>query len=79
MLLSDSEIYYYTGDLLIHGRKQNIKTTAQILNIKHVSPGYCSVSHEVNRVFKNTLTNNLSASRLGEKVSLMVIKQNLRG
>jgi 7,8-dihydropterin-6-yl-methyl-4-(beta-D-ribofuranosyl)aminobenzene 5'-phosphate synthase len=76
--VAGSDIFYYTGgSRLIHGSKQDIHNVANALKerkVAHVSPGHCSVSHEVARVFKQTLPTSYTASRLGEKVPLEPVK-----
>jgi len=72
--LAGANIYHYTGgSRLVHNPPEHTNEVAQILkqrNVAHISPAHCSVSHEVDRVFKTAFPTRYVSSKLGEKVML---------
>lgn len=74
MKLANAEIFHYTGGarLKFRGVEDAKKVVGDLKarKVKHVSPGHCSVDHNVGQVFEEAFTTDYSASRLGRKVML---------
>lgn len=77
MAVAGTDIFYYTGGARLSlGSEQNTSEVANALKarrVAHVSPGHCSVSHAVDRVFKQSYPSNYTSSRLGEKMPLETV------
>jgi len=74
MKLAEEEIYHYIGGarLKMRGVEDTKKVAADLKasKVKHVSPGHCSVDHNVGQVFKEVFPLDYAASRLGRKAML---------
>jgi metal-dependent hydrolase (beta-lactamase superfamily II) len=78
MKLAGEDIFQYIGGarLAFRGVEDTKKVAAQLKarKVKHVSPGHCSVDHNVGQVFEETFPMGYVASRLGRKVMLTAPK-----
>ncbi len=78
MKLAGEDIYHYIGGarLKFRGVKDTKKVAADLKarKVKHVSPGHCSIDHNVSQVFKEAFPLGYVASRLGNKVLLTAPK-----
>ena len=78
MKIVGEDIFHYIGGarLAFRGVDDTKKVAAELKarKVKHVTPGHCSVDHNVGQVFKETFPLGYVGSRLGVKVKLTAPK-----
>ena len=72
--LSGEDVYYFSGGArLVHRPEGDTRLVAEALDrrrVQVVSPSHCSLSHRVDRKFRETLGERVRSSQLGKKVEL---------
>ena len=71
-------VYYFSGGArLVHRPAGDTKIVAQALEqrkVRVVSPSHCSLSHRVDKDFRNALGERVQGSRLGRKIEVSLPK-----
>lgn len=74
MKLAGDAIYHYTGGARLKFRgvddAKKVAGDLKARKVAHVSPGHCSVDHNVGQVFREAFAEGYTASKLGRKVML---------
>lgn len=74
MQLAGAAIHHYTGGARLKfrgtGDAKKVAADLKARKVAHVSPGHCSVDHNVGQVFEEAFAAGYVASKLGRKVTL---------
>ena len=74
--VTGDDLYYFSGGArLVHRPKEDTQVVARTLDelkVKVVSPSHCSLSHRVDREFREVLGERVEGSRLGKKIEVVL-------
>jgi len=74
--LLGEDVYYFSGGArLVHRPEGDTQVVAEALdrrNVQVVSPSHCSLSHRVDRQFRETLGERVRSSQLGKKIEVLL-------
>jgi 7,8-dihydropterin-6-yl-methyl-4-(beta-D-ribofuranosyl)aminobenzene 5'-phosphate synthase len=74
--LTGQNVYYFSGGArLVHRPEGDTRIVAEALeqrNVQVVSPSHCSLSHRVDKGFRQTLGQRVQRSQLGKKVTVLL-------
>jgi metal-dependent hydrolase (beta-lactamase superfamily II) len=72
--VTGEDVYYFSGGArLVHRPAGDTRVVARVLDerkVQVVSPSHCSLSHRVDRDFRDTLGERVQGSQLGRKVEV---------
>ena len=74
--VTGENVYYFSGGArLVHRPEGDTKIVASALdqrNVQVVSPSHCSLSHRVDRDFRDALGERVQGSQLGNKIEVVL-------
>lgn len=74
--VTGEDVYYFSGGArLVHrpiGDTQIVAAALDQRKVRVISPSHCSLSHRVDKEFRETLGERIRSSQLGKKIELML-------